>query len=73
MINMGRIHRKLGKFLMISSNLIKSNDESMIEIVRKWYIMKENFNTIPRNQKSSNLTFIRGEIEDRSEVIFPKS
>ena len=32
MVNMGRIHRELGKFLMISSNLIKSNDESMIEI-----------------------------------------
>ena len=24
----------------------------------KWYIMKENFNTIPRNQKSLNLTLI---------------
>ena len=32
MTNMGRIHRELGKFLMISSNLIKSNDESRIEI-----------------------------------------
>ena len=32
MINIGRIHRELGKFLMISSNLIKSNNESMIEI-----------------------------------------
>ena len=32
MINMGRIHRELGKFLMISSNLIKSDDEPMIEI-----------------------------------------
>ena len=32
MVNMGRIHRELGKFLMISLNLIKSNDESMIEI-----------------------------------------
>ena len=32
MINIGRIHRELGKFFMISSNLIKSNDESMIEI-----------------------------------------
>ena len=31
-INMGRIHRELGKFLMISSNLIKLDDESMIEI-----------------------------------------
>ena len=32
MVNMGRIHRELGKFFMISSNLIKSDDESMIEI-----------------------------------------
>ena len=32
MINMGRIHRELGKFPMISSNLMKSDDESMIEI-----------------------------------------
>ena len=34
MINMGRIHRELGKFLMISSNLIKSDNELMIEIVK---------------------------------------
>ena len=32
MVNMDRIHRELGKFLMISSNLIKSDDESMTEI-----------------------------------------
>ena len=32
MVNMGRIHKELGKFLMISSNLIKSDDELMIEI-----------------------------------------
>ena len=32
MINKGRIHRELGKFFMISSNLIKSDDESVIEI-----------------------------------------
>ena len=32
MVNMGRIHTELGKFLMISLNLIKSDDESMIEI-----------------------------------------
>ena len=31
-VNMGRIHKELGRFLMISSNLIKSNDKSMIEI-----------------------------------------
>ena len=32
MVNKGRIHRELGKFLMISSNLIKSDDKLMIEI-----------------------------------------
>ena len=34
MVNMSRIHRELGKLLMISSNLIKSNDESVIEIAK---------------------------------------
>ena len=48
MVNMGRIHRELGKFMMISLNLIKLNDESMIEIVEN---MKENFKMIPRNKK----------------------
>ena len=32
MVNKGQIHRELGKFLMISSNLIESKDELMIEI-----------------------------------------
>ena len=32
MVNMGQIHKELGKFLMISSNLIKSDDESVIEM-----------------------------------------
>ena len=32
MVNMGRIHIELGKFLTISSNLIKSDDELMMEI-----------------------------------------
>ena len=35
MVNMGRIHREFGKFLMISSNLIKSDDELMVEIGEK--------------------------------------
>ena len=35
MKNMGRIHRELGKFLMISSNLFKLEDESMIKIGKK--------------------------------------
>ena len=32
MVNKGRIHKELGKFMIISSNLIKSDDELMIEI-----------------------------------------
>ena len=32
MVKMGRIHRELEKFLMITLNLIKSDDESMVEI-----------------------------------------
>ena len=32
MVNKGRIHREIRKFMMISSNLIKSDDEFMIEI-----------------------------------------
>ena len=32
MVNKGRIHKELGKFLMFSSNLIKSDDESMLDI-----------------------------------------
>ena len=32
MVNMGRIHMELGKFLMISLNLMKSDNESMVEI-----------------------------------------
>ena len=32
MLNMGRIHMELGKFFMISSNLIKLDDKLVIEI-----------------------------------------
>ena len=32
MVNRGRIHRELVKFLMISLNLIKLNDKLVIEI-----------------------------------------
>ena len=49
MVNIGRIHRELGKFRMISSNLIKSDDELMIEIGRNDIFIKENLKAIPRN------------------------
>ena len=32
MVNKGRIHREIRKFMMISLNLIKSDDELMIKI-----------------------------------------
>ena len=32
MVNKGQIHRELRKFIIISSNLIKSDNELMIEI-----------------------------------------
>ena len=32
MVNKGRIHMEIRKFMMISSNLIKLDDELMIEI-----------------------------------------
>ena len=32
MVNKGRIHREIRKFLMISSKLIKSDDKLMVKI-----------------------------------------
>ena len=32
MLNKGRIHKEVGKFMMMSSNLIKLDDELMVEI-----------------------------------------
>ena len=57
MVNTDRIHKELWKFLMISSNLIKSDDESVVEI-GKMILMKEDLKTNPLNQKSMNLTLI---------------
>ena len=40
-VNMGQIYKELGIFFMISSNLIKSNDESMIEIGENVFYERE--------------------------------
>ena len=32
MVNKGRIHKKIRKFMMFSSKLIKSDDKSMVKI-----------------------------------------
>ena len=36
MVNKGQIHREIWKFMMISSNLIKLDDELMIEIGKNY-------------------------------------
>ena len=58
MVNKGRIHREIRKFLIFSLKLIKTGDKLMVEIRGKWYIMKDNFKSIPRNQESSKLILI---------------
>ena len=56
---------------MISSNLIKSIDELMIEIANG-YFMKEDLKTNPRNQKSKNLTLILQTNSRLNKDEFPK-
>ena len=57
MVNKGRIHRKLGKILMISSNLIKSDNESVIEI-GKMIFYERGLEDDSTKSKSMNLTLI---------------
>ena len=73
MVNMGRIHRELGKFLMISLNLIKSDDESMIEIGKNGILWKRTSRQFNKIKNRRIWLWFCGEIEDRSEVIFLKS
>ena len=40
MVNKGPIHTELGKIMMISSNLIKSDDELMVEIGKNGRLSK---------------------------------
>ena len=44
MVNKGRIHTELWKFLMISWNLIKSDNELMIEIGKMVFYERELLN-----------------------------
>ena len=37
MVNKGRIHRKIRKFIIFSSKLIKSDDKSMVELGKMVY------------------------------------
>ena len=72
MVNMGPIHRELRKFLMISSNLIKSDDESMIKIGingRFWKRTSRQFQGIKIHRI---WLWFRREIEDRRGMKFLK-
>ena len=44
MVNKGRIRREIRKFMMISSNLIKSDNELMIEIGENGKLWKRTSN-----------------------------
>ena len=52
MVNKGWIHRELGKFMMISSNLIKSDNELMIEIGENGRLWRSKWGVIFENQKN---------------------
>ena len=72
MVNKGRIHRELRKFMMISSNLIQSNYELMIEIGENGTLWKRTSRRFHKIKNHRIWLWFRGEIEDRSEVIFLK-
>ena len=70
---MGRIHREFRKFWMISSNLIKSDDELMIEIGKIIYYKRE-LQGDSTESKISNLTLIsqrnwRSKWDEISEIV----
>ena len=72
MVNKGRIHREIRKFMMISSNLIKSDDELMIEIGENGILWKRTSNRFHKIKNHRIWLWFRGEIEDQSGERFPK-
>ena len=74
MVNMGQIHKELGKVLMISSNLIKSENESMIEFEENDILWKRTSRRFHKIKKTSYLTLIsrrnwRSKWDDFSEIV----
>ena len=72
MVNMGRIHRELGNFLMIYWNLIKSDDESMVEIGGNDILWKRTSRRFHKVKNHQIWLSFHGEIEDQSDELFPK-
>ena len=64
MVNMGRIHRELRKFLMISSNLIKLVDESVIAIGKNGTLWERTWRRIHEIKNQWSWLSLHGEIED---------
>ena len=62
MVNKGRIHMELVKFLMISLNLIKLDDESVIDIRKFDILRKRNQRRIEGIKIYSIWIWFRGEI-----------
>ena len=72
MVNKGRIHGELSKFINISSNLIKSDNESMVQIGENGRLWKRTSRWFHWIKNHRIWIWFRGEIEDRSEMISPK-
>ena len=73
MMNKYRIYREIRKFMMISSKLIKSDDELMIEIGENGKLWKRTSNRFHGIKNHRIWLWFRGEIKDRSRENFSKS
>ena len=72
MVNQGQIHREIRYFREIFWNLIKSDDELVIEIRKNGGFRKITQRCIHGIKNHSIWISNRGEIKERSGMIFPK-
>ena len=66
MVNKGRIHREIRKFMMFSLKLIKSDDKSMVEIGENGILWKITSNCFHGIKNHRNWSWFRGELDDQS-------
>ena len=72
MVNKGRIHGEIRKFMMISSNLIKSDDELMIEVGENDRLWKKTSKYFHKIKNHRIWLWFCKEIEDQSGERCPK-
>ena len=72
MINKGRIHREIRDFREIFRNLIKSDDELVIEVRKNGGFRKITQRPIHKIKNHPIWISIHGEIKERSGEKFPK-